>query len=138
MEAPIEPLVEVYPEPWTDDVSAVLDEEPAIVDPVPPPAPSTLPATEEPRPSPAALSSSTLAELYFTQGFTDKAIEVYRELLVREPDNARASGRVTELMGLQAQLARDSAGMDGNDPRRARIERTIARLEDFLVAVKRG
>jgi hypothetical protein len=135
LEAPIE----ASPDPWADDdVSAVLDEEPAIVEPVPSMPPPAPPAADEPRPDPAGLSSSTLAELYFSQGFTDKAIEVYRELLLREPENERARGRVTELMGLQAQRAREDAGVDGHDPRRARIERTIAKLEDLLTALKRG
>jgi tetratricopeptide (TPR) repeat protein len=86
----------------------------------------------------AALSSSTLAELYFSQGFTDKAIEVYRDLLQREPDNERARTRVTELMSLDGQVARSASGGGTDGPRRGQIERTIARLEDFLAAVKRG
>jgi hypothetical protein len=96
-------------------------------------------AASEPRaPDAAALSSSTLAELYFSQGFTDRAIEVYRDLLVREPENERARARVTELMGLEAQTARSASETIRGSARRGQIERTIARLEDFLAAVKRG
>ena len=106
-------------------------------------------AAEPPAPSRAEadLSSSTLAELYFNQGFTDKALAVYQQLLQREPGNARARARVAEIEGLERQLRAEEvrgpeADQDGTqDPavaRRQAIERTIARLEGLLAAIRKG
>jgi tetratricopeptide (TPR) repeat protein len=41
--------------------------------------------------------TQTLAELYAKQGATDKAVEVYRQLLVDDPDNGMFLHRVAEL-----------------------------------------
>lgn len=116
-------------------------------DPGPPPVPAPelaeLPAAAEPAPE---LASSTLAELYFNQGFTDKAIDVYRELLEREPANARAQARLAELRALERHLRAEEerapavAAATSQEPRAVRhaaIERTIARLEAMLAAVRR-
>ena len=95
----------------------------------------------------ADLSSSTLAELYFNQGFADKALAVYRQLLQREPGNERARARVTEIEKLERELRAEEARSpeadrgSASDPatsRRQAIERTIARLEGWLAAVKKG
>lgn len=91
------------------------------------------------------LTSPTLAELYFTQGFTDKAVEVYRQLLEREPGNERARARLAELEAIERHLRAEEARYAGvaappADPREARrraIERTIARLEGLLSAIRR-
>ena len=101
-------------------------------------------------PPPAApspdLSSATLAELYFNQGFTDKALDVYRQLLEREPGNERARARHTELLALDRHLRAEEARGAQPEPgtpvdkaasRRRAIERTIARLEAMLAAVKK-
>jgi tetratricopeptide (TPR) repeat protein len=87
-----------------------------------------------------AVASATLAEIYFSQGLIDKAAAVYRELVQRDPANARAHARLAEL---EAVPAGAPAGEPPpvSDPvadRRRRVERTIARLEGFLAAVKRG
>ena len=112
------------------------------------------------------LMSPTLAELYFNQGFTDKAIEVYRQLLEREPDNERLRRRLAELQAprcaprsppsarprasapapaagvpVRRPLARPPAASASRaTPRRRRLalERTIARLEGMLAAIKKG
>ena len=91
------------------------------------------------------LTSPTLAELYFTQGFTDKAIDVYRQLLEREPGNERARARLAELQAIERHLRAEEARYADTsgppaDPRQARrqaIERTIARLEGLLSAIRR-
>jgi tetratricopeptide (TPR) repeat protein len=135
---------------------------PATVTPPPPAAPlaaekappSGLPAA--PAAGPSTLTSPTLGELYFNQGFTDKAIEVYRELSAREPGNERLSARLRELEKLQRALgggepaagpvradeappaptpmAAESAAAE----RRKAIERTIVRLEGLLSAIRKG
>lgn len=128
----------------------IFQEPPAVVSPVgdarpaaAPPEPQLLPAmeTEPPPPwlAPAGASpapeiiSSTLAELYFNQGFSEKAIEVYQQVLGREPDNSRARARLAELQGLET-----AGSGDGRAARRQAIERTIARLEGLRAALRRG
>jgi tetratricopeptide (TPR) repeat protein len=98
--------------PLVDDGDAARD--------VAPPAP---PAPEEP------IASATLAELYLNQGFPQRAIEVYQQVLTREPGNVKARARLGEL---EASLAAPPPG--GPEPaadRRARLQRTIERLEAF-------
>ncbi len=110
---------------------------PLAAPPAAQPAPAAVPA-------PAAdaageIVSSTLAELYFNQGFHDKAVEVYRQLVSREPENLRARARLDELEGQERQEA--AVPVAAGDPRTARrqaLERTIVRLEALLAAVKRG
>jgi tetratricopeptide (TPR) repeat protein len=109
------------------------------------PLPVPRPAAES-----AALVSSTLAELYFNQGFIDKAIEVYRQLVEREPANQRAKVRLGELQELEHPVragsgdGRLSAGLAATPVANARvrrrevIQRTIARLEGLLAAARRG
>ena len=143
----------VEPEPVEEEpvVEEPVLEEPAapapaaFAEPVAPPAPVAEPAA--PTRAEPDLSSSTLAELYFNQGFTDKALAVYQQLLQREPGNERARARVAEIEGLEKQLrAEESRGPEADqggaqDPaaaRRQAIERTIARLESLLAAVKKG
>lgn len=43
------------------------------------------------------LMTGTLAELYVSQGFTDKAAAIYRDILAAEPDNDAAAARLDEL-----------------------------------------
>ena len=137
---------------------------PVIDEPKPPapPAPAAPPALAAPPafvapPAPAgpsALISPTLGELYFNQGFTEKAIEVYRELSAREPANERLAARLRELEKLQGALsAGDGAEADAPPAsggagagsaettaadRREAIERTITRLEGLLSAIRKG
>ena len=88
--------------------------------------------------------SSTLAELYFNQGFTEKAIDVYQQVLRREPLNERARARLAELQGLvravnvQVAAAPVAGDGDGRAARRQAIERVIARLEGLRATLRRG
>jgi len=91
------------------------------------------------------LSSSTLAELYFRQGFVDKAIEVYQQLLQRGPENERSRARLGELRALLAPSVPPTVGPraaaapeDERTTRRRAIESAIARLEDLLVTIRRN
>ena len=79
--------------------------------------------------------SATLAELYFKQGFAEKAVEVYRQLIEREPENDRLRRRLAELQDIRA--APSHAGTD-QASRRVALERTIAKLEGMLAAIKKG
>ena len=104
------------------------------------PAVTEEPASPVPVEAPAeapAVSTSTLAELYFDQGFPDKAIQVYEELLEREPQNERGRARLIEIKGLSRPLGEDALP-DPRADRRLVLERKIARLEEMLAAVRRG
>jgi hypothetical protein len=116
---------------------------PAPPPPAPPPRAEAAPA---PPPEADDLTSSTLAELYFNQGFTDKAIEVYRQLLQREPGNERGRTRLAELEALERRLEEEEsraappapgAFPDAAAARRQAIERTITRLEGLLSALRK-
>jgi tetratricopeptide (TPR) repeat protein len=159
---PSEPKVEA-PIPAPPPLAAPVFTPPAVeapalvLPPVEPPPPVKPPAIAAEAPGSSApsvpsgadadLSSSTLAELYFNQGFADKALAVYRQLLQREPGNERARARVTEIETLERELRAEEARSPeadkggAGDPattRRQAIERTIARLEGWLAAVKKG
>ncbi len=62
-------------------------------------------ATEE-----GDLPTETLAELYRTQGFYDRAREVYRALLETRPDDLRLQARLREVENLQRGVVDSSAG----------------------------
>lgn len=106
---------------------------------VPPPSPQSDAArvdSTEVTPD-APLSTATLAELYFDQGFLTKAILVYEQILEREPHNERARARLIEVKALARPLDVPPAA----DPRAAQrlvLARKIARLEQVLAAVRRG
>ncbi len=53
-------------------------------------------------PEKGPLATATLAELFVSQGFLDRAINVYAELLENEPDNERFGDRLKELESLAA------------------------------------
>lgn len=121
------------PTPAPEDV-AVGPADPVV------PAPKAL--TDQAGPD---LNSSTLAELYFNQGFTDQAIDVYRRIAGREPGNERVEARLRELMALQRHLRVDDApapqpapGADPRSARRRTLERTIERLEGLQAAFRKG
>jgi Flp pilus assembly protein TadD len=126
----------------------------AFVPEPPPERPAHAPAPPPAEPAPAAsddLTSATLAELYFKQGFTEKAVEVYRQLVEREPENDRLTRRLAELLDARPAPAADvdfasapaanmvgaAAGTD-RAARRLALERTIAKLEGMLSAIKKG
>ena len=48
------------------------------------------------------IRTATLAELYVSQGYQDRAIEIYQELVAEEPQNAAYISRLTELGGGQS------------------------------------
>jgi hypothetical protein len=116
------------------------------------PAPAASAPAAPVEPDQDALLSPTLGELYFNQGFTDKAIDVYRELASREPGNERVAARLRELTALQRSLqdpapsppapaAPVAPPVEAADPARERrqaIEHTIGRLEGLLAAIRKG
>ena len=73
-------------------------EEEKAAEPVPAPEePPTPPASEPSTPKSKRIATMTLAEIYTTQGLTQKAIETYRELLEQEPTNTIIRSKLTSL-----------------------------------------
>jgi len=107
-------------------------------------------STEQPGAEGGEIASTTLAELYFAQGFREKAADVFRQVLKREPGNERARVRLAEIESVQAssevtsseaQVVTDAppAGTDAlnGGSRRETLLRTIGRLEGLLETVRR-
>ena len=73
-------------------------EEEKASEPVPAPAEPPPPTDSEPRaPKSKRIATMTLAEIYTTQGLTQKAIETYRELLEQEPTNTIIRSKLASL-----------------------------------------
>lgn len=73
-------------------------EEEKATEPVPAPAEPPTPADSEPSaPKSKRIATMTLAEIYTTQGLTQKAIETYRELLEQEPTNTIIRSKLSSL-----------------------------------------
>jgi len=77
--------------------------------------------------------SATLAELYLRQGFPDKALDVYRQLVARDPSNSEARQRLEELTSEPPEraLAAEGAATHG-------MAAALQRLESLLSAVRRN
>ena len=90
-----------------------LTSPPRAAEPAPEPAaPTPAPPAPEPvRAAPPDVSSAfvteTMAELYVQQGHREQALDVYRQLVQRNPDDAGLAGR---LRALEAAGARPAAG----------------------------
>ncbi|MDQ7798603.1 MAG: tetratricopeptide repeat protein [Candidatus Edwardsbacteria bacterium] len=98
-----EPAAEVA---IADQPTAVEEETKSETTQVPPaeaevPSAAAEPA-EEPRPEATEAESqgptSTLAEIYVQQGFLEKAIDIYKELVSAQPDNEEYKNRMDELL----------------------------------------
>jgi hypothetical protein len=128
--APLPAAAKTVEVPWSAPPPPRVAPPPAPPAPAPPaPAPAPEPGlAPAPESASGELTSATLAELYFKQGFPEKAIEVYRQLVQREPDNDRLRRRLAELQDSPSPAA----------SRRLALERTIARLEGMLAAIKKG
>ncbi len=73
-------------------------EEEKAAKPVPAPEEPPTPAANEPStPKSKRIATMTLAEIYTTQGLTQKAIETYRELLEQEPTNTIIRSKLAAL-----------------------------------------
>jgi len=150
-ERPLEVEPEVEAEQPSEPPAAPAPAEVAQAAPPapPPPMPETPLEVKAPVSGPAPteeIASVTLAELYFNQGFADKAVAVLKQLLIREPGNERARARLTEIEAREARLQVEQAqvaaatgpGVDQRALRRQAIQRTIAQLEKMLKAVRKG
>ena len=75
-----------------------IEEEEKAAEPVPTPEEPLTPTDSEPRATQRKrIATMTLAEIYTTQGLTQKAIETYRELLEQEPTNTIIRSKLSSL-----------------------------------------
>ena len=73
-------------------------EEEEAAEPAPAPEEPPTPADNKPStPKNKRIATMTLAEIYTTQGLTQKAIEMYRELLEQEPNNTIIRSKLSSL-----------------------------------------
>jgi tetratricopeptide (TPR) repeat protein len=84
------------------------DQEEAVIWPKETPSEPDIPAVPHYDP----LSTGTVAELYVRQGFTHKALEIYRAILVDNPADYAISERVAELEALEAGPSEQYAEFD--------------------------
>ena len=56
---------------------------------------------------PRGMATATLAEIYFQQGYLDKAIEVYQKVLRHDPGDERSRTRLSELRAMRAGRSED-------------------------------
>jgi tetratricopeptide (TPR) repeat protein len=95
------------PEAPSETAPPIPEETVIEIQPTAPEAPvEAAPVMEKPPETyqqPAA--TETLAEIYLSQGFNDKALQIYRELLVRDPENELLKQKVASL---EQQLSAES------------------------------
>ncbi len=73
-------------------------EEEEAAEPAPPPEEPPTPVKSEPSTAKSKrIATMTLAEIYTTQGLTQKAIETYRELLEQKPNNTIIRSKLSSL-----------------------------------------
>ncbi|MFO7784745.1 MAG: tetratricopeptide repeat protein [Thermodesulfobacteriota bacterium] len=58
------------------------------------------------------IATSTLAELYFSQGQIDAAVKTYEKVLAQSPDDSRGQARLQELKALTAASPDDASGRE--------------------------
>jgi hypothetical protein len=96
------------------------------------------------------LATTTLAELYVSQGHLDRAVKVYRQLVATNPTNPQLQSRLEELEMLamasseperSSQRSGGASGTSSNtppDPNVRFLERAIRELEGWLAAIGRS
>jgi len=93
---------------------------------------------EELEPPAPVFNTVTLAQLYESQGYPEKAVEVYQRILLREPDNAEVREKVRALLRRMAGEAPEAPAAEQEDVRKALRQRRIEVLEGWLRRVREG
>ncbi len=132
-----------------DELGAPLPQEPFLAAPEPPspplePGPAVGSADEVGTPLPIMdeIETPTMAELYASQGHFDRAVAVYRNLLVRSPNETPYRERIEELEMLASAAALPKARAPHSESRdglsaEAR-QNTIEILDEWLDAIRRS
>ncbi len=123
-EAASEPEHVAEPEPAAEPEVVAASEPEAVA------APKTAAAEDRPsRYTPAYESTPivtrTLAELYLQQGYIEPALEIYRQLAERAPDDAGLRARISELLAVEAKAATPPA-----EPATEEVELSAASLPE--------
>jgi tetratricopeptide (TPR) repeat protein len=79
------------------------------------------------------IATATLAEVYFQQGLTEEAIEIYNKVIEKNPDDPRPLERLGELKSIleQARLAREN-----EKGRLMRKKKMVSILESWLAGIR--
>ena len=136
------------PPPPPPPVEAVVPAEPQVIEAAPATPPHVELATA-PAPMPEAaaggdMETPTMAELYAAQGHFDKAVVVYRNLLIRDPNETTYLERIEELEMLANASAESANAAPGARPEprgdahsAAGTRETIEALEQWLDGIRR-
>ncbi|MEW5764781.1 MAG: tetratricopeptide repeat protein [Acidobacteriota bacterium] len=133
-----EALVENPPGEDTDRVETLQEGDDTQEAPTPPDSPDGLGLSPEPDPSVPgpAFSTVTLAQLYESQGYPEKAVEVYQRILLKEPDNADVRERIRGLKRRMAGEVPEAPAVQEEDVRKAVRQKRIAVLQNWLTRVR--
>lgn len=82
------------------------------------------------------LNTTTLAELYASQGFPEKAVEIYQRVLLQDPDQPDVQRKVQDLKLRMSGEAPELPEIQQEDVRRALRQRRVSVLEGWLKRVK--
>ncbi len=146
--APIEPPAIQAPsvsEPLVPEPPPAQEDFTPIEPPSPPHETAAPAVVPPPSPVPDEIETPTMAELYASQGHFERAIAVYRNLLVRSPNETQYRERIEELEMLRIAAASKppvspaqapAAGGDG--PVSGARQKTIEILGEWLDAIRRS
>jgi tetratricopeptide (TPR) repeat protein len=121
---------------WVEDIPTVSDSEDAV---------------PEAEPYRDPLTTATLAEIYFAQGFHDQALKIYRELADEAPGNEELRRRIAEIELLKADTGPASASAESavsdvvtplelsftESRPESDADRAVAALEGWLQGIER-
>jgi len=82
------------------------------------------------------LSTVTLAELYARQGFADKALKIYRELAVSNPDSLDIKARIAELESAVVQSSEAGAEAVSAEQQTMDVQQTAKQEAVFASSLK--
>ena len=85
---------------------------------------------------PDPLVTATVAELYVQQGLHDRALEIYRTLLLSEPGNAGYIDRIRSLEEASGSSASETIVVPSAAPLNAAEEKKITELESWLENIR--
>lgn len=107
--------------PDDDEIIDLTDEVIEESEELPPPVyvydeEAEVPVAEVVEPPASPLSTATIADLYLAQGFHEKALDIYRELLDGDPGNDVLRRRVEEVAAMVAERSPEEADAEPEEP----------------------
>jgi hypothetical protein len=83
------------------------------------------------------MATKTLADVYLTQGNTRKALEIYREVLKRDPSNPEILEAIQRLSGLVSQNSRSVPSTHAFEVARVEKIRNLKRWQQNIEMIRR-